>query len=227
MTLIHARPAPYFLPLLLMAVVPAIIFISCHRQDAYFAFVEGPVSIQPGSPVLSDSVRIGAVENIHYDSIRGGNVLEISLAGNYSIPVNSDIVIFSPDGYVSVNIIASRDYFRPGDTIFEGPATLLKGEPAGDVDEGNISGSRPVYKIQVLASKEQVGMNASRFKGLGAIEEIKTEGLYKYYTGAMHTHAEAKGRRKEIVEMGIADAFIVCFLDGKRISVDEAMKYGK
>jgi hypothetical protein len=46
--------------------------------------------------------------------------------------------------------------------------------------------------------------------------------MYCYSSGKFPTKAAAEKRKKELQDMGYADAFIVAFIDHKRVSVSQA-----
>jgi hypothetical protein len=211
--------------------LPALIVVSCTRSHTYYAVVDGPLEIQEGAPVLIDSVETGTIQKVMVDSGMNRQVLEVSLSGEYSIPTNSRIEVFSGikanQGYLVIDIVASRDYYQAGDTIFHGGASGSVEASASTTGDPNFSGSIPVYKIQILATSTRVEADAGLFEGLDPVEEIVEDGIFKYYTGAFGSHADAAEYRKKIVDKGLADVFIVCFLDGERISIQEAMQFEK
>ena len=81
-------------------------------------------------------------------------------------------------------------------------------------------GPKIVYRVQVGAGKKEISPKDSQFKGL-AITRVKEGSLYKYFYGSYSTYAEAqKGLRK--AKEKIPGAYLVAYVDGKAVSVQEA-----
>lgn len=73
-----------------------------------------------------------------------------------------------------------------------------------------------VYKIQFMASVEDIESNDTRMKGLSPIDKYKEQGLYKYTYGAVSSQKEAQKLLKQ-VKKKFKGAFIVEFNNGVRI----------
>ena len=78
-----------------------------------------------------------------------------------------------------------------------------------------------IFKIQIgtylksmLDNKEFVNLNA---------EEVKINGTFKYFVNSGNDKKEADNLRNHLREKGFNGAFIVAFLNGKRISTKEAL----
>ncbi len=84
--------------------------------------------------------------------------------------------------------------------------------------ETNIS-----FKIQIKSSTEIITTGSKQFKGLKNIEQIEYKGIYKYYVGNTEDFKEILNLQTE-VRKKIPDAFVVAFKEGKRISINQAMK---
>ena len=86
-------------------------------------------------------------------------------------------------------------------------------------------GPKIVYRVQVGAGKKEITPKDSQFKGL-AITRVKEGSLYKYFYGSYSTYAEAqKGLRK--AKEKIPGAYLVAYVDGKSVSVQEARNQEK
>jgi len=81
-----------------------------------------------------------------------------------------------------------------------------------------------VFKIQFLTSTEKKLLTASDFKNVDNVQEYFQNGLYKYVTGSEKTFESALVLLKKIHEKGFKDAFIVAYLNNKRISPQDAVK---
>ena len=81
----------------------------------------------------------------------------------------------------------------------------------------------PVFKVQFLTSKSVLGKKDNRLKNLSNVSYYKDNGLYKYTCGDTSSYEEILATRKEVSKR-YKDAFIVAFINGKRISIDEAKR---
>lgn len=81
-----------------------------------------------------------------------------------------------------------------------------------------------VFKVQFAASSVKKPLNSPDFKGLKDVQEYFHGGMYKYATGSESTSEGAMKLLAKVQEAGFKDAFIVAFLNGERISPQEAVK---
>jgi len=81
-----------------------------------------------------------------------------------------------------------------------------------------------IFKVQALSSKNPLGSNSPRFKGLKNVWEYKDGGLYKYTIGDKRDLRSASALQSELRKKGFSDAFVVAFKNGKRIPVREALR---
>jgi N-acetylmuramoyl-L-alanine amidase len=81
-----------------------------------------------------------------------------------------------------------------------------------------------VFKVQIETSNKAISTKSSHFKGL-EIFEYQDNTLFKYCAGSFANDLlGAKNYKNELVQMGFANAFVVAFLDGERISIEKALK---
>lgn len=73
-----------------------------------------------------------------------------------------------------------------------------------------------IYKVQFMASVENISTKDSRMKGLYPVDIYNENGLYKYTYGAVYTQEEAQKLLKQ-VKKKFKGAFIVIFNNDKRI----------
>lgn len=83
--------------------------------------------------------------------------------------------------------------------------------------------SRPVYKVQILASSSKIKAGDARFQGLKKTDYYQEGGLYKYTVGSSEDFNEISRLRREIAQK-FPEAFVVAFMDGKKINVNDARK---
>lgn len=80
-----------------------------------------------------------------------------------------------------------------------------------------------VYKVQIGAFRNPI--SPEQFKGMSPITaETTTQGFTRYTAGLFTKFSTADQVKNEIRQLGYKDAFVVVFLNGKRITVAEALK---
>ena len=82
----------------------------------------------------------------------------------------------------------------------------------------------PVYKVQFYISKSKLKPGAPEFKGLKDVTWYQHQGMYKYTFGNERTAEDAQNLVKVLAAKGFSDSFVVAFLNGNRITIDEAKK---
>ena len=80
-----------------------------------------------------------------------------------------------------------------------------------------------LYKIQILTSTRQLHGNSSHFKGLAPVDAYKEGNLYKYTYGNTENYSDIIKLKQDIKEK-FPDAFVVAFLNNKKIPLSEARK---
>ena len=81
-----------------------------------------------------------------------------------------------------------------------------------------------VFKIQIAASGTKLETVPSNFKGLSPISVTDDNGKYKYFYGSFSNYELAKQQLQEAKSKGYDSAFIVAYIDGKKVTVQEALK---
>jgi hypothetical protein len=203
------------------------VLIGCKRTVPYVLIPDRTIDLSEGSPVQMEDIVVGEVNGIQSSNrLPGKQAIHITLDKKYSIPSNSKVRITKSEDadqtILQIIVVASKSYLNPGDTMFfsiPGLTPTKKEETADEPAEGL------EYRIQVFASKASHPMNSPIFKGMEDVEEVYDGTLFKYYVGRQSTLAEAKTIRQKIVARGLEDAFIVAFINGERISLDQAIQY--
>lgn len=82
-----------------------------------------------------------------------------------------------------------------------------------------------VFKVQIAASGTKLDLTPTNFKGLDEIS-VMTDGgnLYKYMYGETSDYNIARQKVSEARAKGFESAYLVAFKDGKKITVQEALK---
>lgn len=78
-----------------------------------------------------------------------------------------------------------------------------------------------VFRVQVLATVPKLPVAHKLLKGLKGVERYKHKGLYKYTVGESRKLEEIRKTRNKVLKSGFEDAFIVSFLNGVRINLQE------
>lgn len=80
------------------------------------------------------------------------------------------------------------------------------------------------FKIQLAASSKKIEAKAGNFKGLNPVFREKEDKLYKYYFGATSSYVEAQKLQQQAISKGYPSSYVVAFKEGKKITVNEALK---
>ena len=102
--------------------------------------------------------------------------------------------------------------------------TATQQQPAKQKSSATKSG-KPVFKIQIMTSGNELKSNDKRFKGL-ATGCYKEKGTYKYTHGESEDYNEILKLKKQIADK-FKDAFIIAFLDGEKIDTRKAIEMFK
>jgi N-acetylmuramoyl-L-alanine amidase len=85
-----------------------------------------------------------------------------------------------------------------------------------------VSKDKPVLKLQIFASSSKLAPGDKRFKGEKA-QYYTENGVYKYTIGESNSYEEIQQIKKNLSEK-FKEAFVVAFLNGKKINTQEAVK---
>lgn len=81
------------------------------------------------------------------------------------------------------------------------------------------------YKVQIaMVSQMYRGMALDLFND-AIVEEIEKTGLYAYSIGLYDNYSEALAVKRDMDQLGITDAQVVAYYNGKRLSADEYVYY--
>lgn len=111
-------------------------------------------------------------------------------------------------------------------------STILKVDLKNDEDfvfDGNINNTdislsnseKLLYKVQIGVYKNKISKEI--FKGLSPVFEDVFDRGVKYSVGAFKKLLYAKQAKKYVINLGLEDAFIIAFLNGKRIPINKAI----
>jgi len=84
-------------------------------------------------------------------------------------------------------------------------------------------GGRPIFKVQIAATSQEIPTNSSVFQGVEGIESYKENGMVKYTVGASTDFEEISNLRKTLSSK-FPQAFIIAFRDGYKLNISQALK---
>lgn len=79
-----------------------------------------------------------------------------------------------------------------------------------------------VFRVQILSEKKLLKHSDRQFKQAKDIWHYKQDEWFRYTAGKFSTQEECQQYLKELRDMGFTDAFMVAFLNDKRISLSKA-----
>ncbi|MEN9323058.1 MAG: hypothetical protein RL699_838 [Bacteroidota bacterium] len=88
-----------------------------------------------------------------------------------------------------------------------------------------VAASAVEFKVQLAAAAKKVEPIAANFKGLEPIEMATDNGnIFKYTYGSTADYSVAKHNLEEAKSKGYSSAYIIAFKNGKKVSIQEALK---
>jgi len=118
---------------------------------------------------------------------------------------------------------------KPSKKMSEEPKkeeTLIsKTESPAEKIEQKSDNSGIIFRVQIAAANKKLDLIPSNFKGLSNVQSTTDNGqLYKYTYGETSDYNEAKRNLEEAKAKGYSSAYLIAFKDGKKISIQDALK---
>lgn len=85
---------------------------------------------------------------------------------------------------------------------------------------------KPIFKVQFLTSGTKLKLNDNRLNGLNDIEYTQEGNIFKYTCGTTTDYEKAKATKQQISKK-YNDAFIIAYIDGKKVTLQDAIKLSK
>jgi len=114
----------------------------------------------------------------------------------------------------------------------EKPAEPVKEKPAEQAKTSSVDATKPevvtregiVFRVQIVASGKDIELKPSNFNGLDNITSIQEDKLYKYFYNETTDYDHARKALEVAKNKGYTSAFLVVYKNGKKISIQEALK---
>lgn len=115
-----------------------------------------------------------------------------------------------------------------GDFVFKDDTTAIK--PTETIEKPKVlEVIKPLdasitFKVQIAATSKALDTKPVNFKGLNNITREKEGKLFKYFYGSTPNYGIIKTFEQEAIKKGYKSSFIVASKNGKKISLEEALK---
>ncbi len=127
-------------------------------------------------------------------------------------------------GSSSSDIIEKPSKKMAQEPIKETPA-IAKEESDPEKEASKNESDVIIFRVQIAAANKKLDLTPSNFKGLSNVQSTTDNGqLYKYTYGETSDYAIAKKNLEEARAKGYSSAYLIAFKNGKKISVQEALK---
>ena len=81
------------------------------------------------------------------------------------------------------------------------------------------------FSIQLSVTSSPADLNQPLWKDIGyKVEEVREDGKYKYQVRNIATYTQAQEIKDRAQASGFPGAFVVAYRDGRRISMEEALR---
>lgn len=128
------------------------------------------------------------------------------------------------DSVIKKPIVKAPEVKKPETKIetnrANGEQSVAKPETKSEVVSSGIAS----FKVQLSASGKKLELVPSNFNGLSNISITSEGNLYKYMYGETTNYDEAKRLLSEAKSKGYSSAFLIAFKNGKKVSVQDALK---
>ena len=167
------------------------------------------------------------VEGAKLDSESGQEEIAESIANaiiaykkEYFGAGNDDVITKPSQKMEPVKVIDSTPTTKPVVKTPEIKKPEVKPEPKEDTP----ASSGVVFKVQLSASSKKLDLTPSNFNGLSNISMSSDGAVYRYMYGNTSNYNDAKKLLQDAKAKGYSTAFLIAYKDGKKVSVQEALK---
>lgn len=123
---------------------------------------------------------------------------------------------------------AIKTYKQKVDAIVESNQKILKPDSSKSENTKNglptIANANTIeFKVQIASSQTPISSKGTRFNGMGKVDTLMVNGVYKYLVGGSQSYPEALEYCK-IVKQKFPDAFVVAIENGHIIPIKKALE---
>jgi N-acetylmuramoyl-L-alanine amidase len=113
---------------------------------------------------------------------------------------------------ISDAILSYKSILNPDIDILETPTST-------PLETANI-----IFKVQIAASSKKLALKPYNFNGLDELSRKKKGKIWRYFYGETKDYNQAVIMKDMVVSRGYTTAFVVAYLNGDRISIENAIK---
>lgn len=113
---------------------------------------------------------------------------------------------------------------KKADTIKEAVSEPAKTSSIDASQPAVVTKEGVIFRVQIAASSKNIDLKPANFKGLNNINMLKEDSLYKYFYNETTDYDHARKALEVAKNKGYTSAFLVAYKNGKKISVQEAIK---
>ena len=113
---------------------------------------------------------------------------------------------------ISDAILSYKSILNPDIDILETPIST-------PLETANI-----IFKVQIAASSKKLALKPYNFNGLDELSRKKKGKIWRYFYGETKDYNQAFVMKDMVVSRGYTTAFVVAYLNGDRISIENAIK---
>lgn len=202
-------------------------------QDVSQTAAEGQAPVSPDKPATSTASDIPGSKSIQASTSSSEKLAGRETAALTGNRASKPDMGTSPTQTKQTAVSSSSNVTTPGkNTVSEKtavstkvvkPATSTKSVVAIDQNAG-AENSGFVYRVQIVACRVQLDEKTLRgiYNGTEEILELQEENWYKYAIGTYSTY---KAARQFVNQSKIPGAFVIAYLNGKRIKITPAVAF--
>jgi N-acetylmuramoyl-L-alanine amidase len=161
-----------------------------------------------------------------------GNLLDSEAGQNEIATAIANAIISYKNEYYGTGVVETpeaRPSQRNSESAVKDSAAPFKTKLNADSADNRKSVSKQdnsevLFKVQISASGRKMDLQPRNFKGLKNISMDYDNSIYKYMYGETTDYDESKNLLEEAKARGYNSAFLIAFKNGKKISIQEAIK---
>src|SRR5690554_1200630 len=181
---------------------------------------QGPFWVLHSAFMPSILIELGFVSNkeeeAYLTSEAGKNELARAIA--------NAIIDYKKQFHSTNNNTSSAKTEKPAEPVKEKPAEPAKTSSVDATQPEVVTREGVLFRIQIVASGKDIELKPGNFNGLDNITSIQEDKLYKYFYNETTDYDHARKALEVAKNKGYTSAFLVAYKNGKKISIQEALK---